>query len=226
MTTATGGLALAGCGPRRLQPGSLAPAGGGTGVGPSGTGGRGAAGSAGAQASGTGASAASTASPAAPVGAANVGLYLTILSGSMVQKKGWPLFTPADFAVPAGRVTYAEIRCFDPGASPVPAAYAQVRGAIGGAAVVSPLVLGAGTEALAHTVRALPVGGIAHTFTVPAIGLNIPVPPRSIVRFAFNPGAAATLTWRCMAACSTGPAGTAGAMATPGWMRGTLRVLA
>ncbi len=59
-------------------------------------------------------------------------LYLVILAGGMIGRKGWPEFVPADFSVPAQSLVRAEIRCFDDGAATIPPMYANVRGTLGG----------------------------------------------------------------------------------------------
>ncbi|MDG6906399.1 MAG: hypothetical protein JRN20_11505 [Nitrososphaerota archaeon] len=65
---------------------------------------------------------------------------------------------------------------------------------------------------------------IAHTFTVPQLGLNIPIMPSSTVVAYFTLNQAGTFTWFCMTECGSGPNGLEGAMSTPGWMTGSLVV--
>lgn len=55
-------------------------------------------------------------------------LYLTILTGRMLGRPGFPEFVPADFQVPAHALVHGEIRCFDGGAATIPAGYQRVRG--------------------------------------------------------------------------------------------------
>lgn len=79
-----------------------------------------------------------------------------------------------------------------------------------------------------QTVSQVPVDNIAHTFTILGTSgnvlLNIPVPPSSVVHatFTLNSG---SYTWQCEAACGSGTIGWGGAMATPGWMTGTVQVI-
>jgi len=75
-----------------------------------------------------------------------------------------------------------------------------------------------------QTVTSVPTAMIAHTFTITALKLNIPVPLSSTVVAYFKTGGSGTFQWFCMTACGSGPAGTAGAMETPGWMTGDLEV--
>jgi heme/copper-type cytochrome/quinol oxidase subunit 2 len=65
---------------------------------------------------------------------------------------------------------------------------------------------------------------IAHTFTIPSIGVNLPIPPSSTVSAYFTLNDTGTLTWLCLTACGFGPMGTLGAMDTMGWMTGSIDV--
>ncbi|MDG6941994.1 MAG: hypothetical protein JRN34_03620 [Nitrososphaerota archaeon] len=73
-----------------------------------------------------------------------------------------------------------------------------------------------------ENVTSVPLSDVAHTFTVPALNLNIPVPISSTVVAYFKVGAAGTYFWFCETRCGFGPDGTLGAMSTPGWMTGSL----
>ena len=68
----------------------------------------------------------------------------------------------------------------------------------------------------------VPADQIAHTFTVPSLGLNVPVPVSSGLVVTFTINSAGTYTWFCMTACGSGDNGLLGAMNTPGWMTGSL----
>lgn len=72
---------------------------------------------------------------------------------------------------------------------------------------------------------------VAHTFTIPQLGVNVPIPGDSAtgqasltVTFSFMTGAAGVYDWRCMDPCGSGPGGWQGPMATMGQMMGTLTV--
>ncbi|HUE61324.1 MAG TPA: hypothetical protein VMO88_17275 [Acidimicrobiales bacterium] len=54
--------------------------------------------------------------------------------------------------------------------------------------------------------------------------LNVPIAPKSRTTFTFQTGSAGTYDWQCMDPCGTDPAGWGGAMATTGYMRGTLTI--
>jgi len=64
---------------------------------------------------------------------------------------------------------------------------------------------------------------LSHTFTVPSMGLNIPIAAESTEVAYFTTGAPGSYTWLCESLCGSGN-GSAGAMSTPGWMDGLLTV--
>jgi len=75
-----------------------------------------------------------------------------------------------------------------------------------------------------QTVSSLSANYISHTFTVPSLGLNIPVAAESTEVAYFMTGGAGTYTWLCESLCGSGSTGSGGAMSTPGWMSGTITV--
>jgi len=75
-----------------------------------------------------------------------------------------------------------------------------------------------------QTVTSVPAGLIAHTFTIPSLNINVPVPANSTVSAYLKITTAGTFQWMCQTACGAGPAGTLAAMDTPGWMTGDVEV--
>lgn len=71
-----------------------------------------------------------------------------------------------------------------------------------------------------QTVTSVPAEDIAHTFTIPSLGINIPVPVSSTVTAFIKIDKAGTYTWICETACGSGDTGLEGAMSTSGWMTG------
>jgi len=67
-----------------------------------------------------------------------------------------------------------------------------------------------------QTLTSLSADDVAHTFTVPSLNLNVPVPPSSTVVAYFTVDKAGTYLWLCETACGDA------AMSTPGWMTGSL----
>ncbi len=175
--------------------------------------------------------AAGTARPAATGGMSPAGgagetwLYLSIVTGKMIGKKGYPEFVPADFSIPANATVHAEIRCFDDGAATIPSGYEKVKGTVDGAMTVLSAVNGDVSTAKSQTVQAVDPKNVAHTLTIADTGLNIPIPPLSTVRFTFKSGGSGIHGWQCMAACGTGQGGWGGPMATNGYMSGTMAVV-
>lgn len=139
-------------------------------------------------------------------------------TGKMDGRAGWPRLVPADISVKAGRPVRLVIKSYDDGAAPLVSAlasYDKVQG---------------GTETVGGTaVTSVPNAQVSHTFTVPQLGLNAVVPAAPAngsvtVVFTFTPKTSGTYTWKCFAPCGSGPDGMGGAMATMGWMEGTLKI--
>jgi len=67
-----------------------------------------------------------------------------------------------------------------------------------------------------QTLSSVPEDAVAHTFSVPSLGLNVPVEVSSTVVAYFKITHAGTFTWFCLTACGDA------AMSTAGWMTGSL----
>jgi hypothetical protein len=65
---------------------------------------------------------------------------------------------------------------------------------------------------------------LSHTFTVPSLGLNIPIAAESTEVAYFTTGGPGSYTWLCESLCGSGANGLEGAMSTAGWMNGVLTV--
>ena len=104
---------------------------------------------------------------------------------------------------------------------------------------LSPFLKVMGGAETANGKRVTLVGNneIAHTFTIPSLGINIPLPIAAMggpmgsmagpttIRFTFRaPSAPGTYLWLCVTPCGGNPDGIGGAMHTDGWMRGHLIV--
>lgn len=147
----------------------------------------------------------------------------------MPVKPGGPAIDHAAYlptttlSAPAQSVVTFTIRNFDLDPTPVangsPAP--QVQGTVGSVAYA---------DGQAYT--SLDRMKIAHTFTVPALHLNVPIPgvsasgkPYVTVTFRVRTGAAGVYAWRCMAPCGEGQDGQGGPMADERYMRGALFVI-
>ena len=151
--------------------------------------------------------------------------YLTGTSINLHTTPGgpadWPGYTPSDLYIPANSLVTLTIRNYDldDPSSPTPAPYARVQGIQGSATLDGrPYV-------------ALNPAQVAHTFTIPALHLNVPIPGNTApgvafvtVTFTFRTGAAGVYMWQCFAPCGDGPDGESGPMHTRGDMMGTLIV--
>jgi len=75
----------------------------------------------------------------------------------------------------------------------------------------------------AQTVSSLSANYTSHTFTVPQLGLNIPIAGESTEVAYFTTGGPGSYLWLCQSLCGSGT-GLGGAMSAPGWMNGVLTV--
>lgn len=145
--------------------------------------------------------------------------------GTFTGMDGWPAMAPADIHVKAGAVVVVTIKEYDDMVTALPR--------------LSPFlkVMG-GTEAV-NGKRVTSVGNdeIAHTFTIPSLGINVPLPIAGMddsmgsmggpttIRFTFRaPATPGTYRWLCVTPCGGDPDGVGGAMQTNDWMRGYLIV--
>jgi hypothetical protein len=147
--------------------------------------------------------------------------------GTFTGKDGWPAVAPADIHVRAGATVTITIREYDDMVTPLAdnSPFLEVMG---------------GTETVnGKRVTSVSNQEIAHTFTVPSLGINVPLPIAGMgsmgsmnggdgpttVRFTFHaPATPGTYLWLCATPCGTGPYGISGAMRLNGWMRGHLIV--
>lgn len=142
------------------------------------------------------------------------------------------LKSSANITLPANQLIELVITNYDDGnASLVAPNYANVTGTISGSETVfnnanvnstissSGIVL-RGSQILSYMSSSV----ISHTFTVPSLNLNLPIATQSTIVALFNTGAPGKFNWMCAATCGSGSQGTAGAMATSGWMKGVFTV--
>ncbi|HLZ21579.1 MAG TPA: hypothetical protein VKQ30_05610 [Ktedonobacterales bacterium] len=140
--------------------------------------------------------------------------------GSSVQG---PAYMPTtDLALPAHSLVTITIVNQDAGDTSLTpnSPFAKVTGTSGGMAYLD-----------GQPYRALDASKVAHTFTIPQLGVNVPIPgdiPQGqktiTVTFSFMTGNAGTYMWRCMDPCGSNSDGWGGPMVMPGYMQGTLAV--
>jgi hypothetical protein len=168
--------------------------------------------------------------PPAPASAPSVTrLDLTIVTGTMIGKTEYPAYVPSDFTLPAHSTVVVTITNFDDATALPKGAetYAKASGLVGGTFTVTPIDLKDpnGSAGPPQTVSSIDPAAVSHTFTIAALGINVPIAAHARVTFTITTGAPGTFTWRCMDPCGAGPAGWGTAMAANrGYMEGTLTV--
>jgi len=157
-------------------------------------------------------------------------LTLTILSDTMTGKVGWPVFLHSDFTLPANSTLIVTITNFD-NATRLPKGSEQLAaaaGIVGGTFIVTPIDSWDpnGSAGPTTTASALDPRQVSHTFTVPQLGINVPIAPNARTTFTIHTGNPCNCAWHCLVPCGTAPAGYGGPMAaTSGYMEGTLTVV-
>lgn len=145
-------------------------------------------------------------------------LYLTI---AYDPATGLDEFFPANFSVPANDPVTITITNYDNGQNPVSAADASVSGTVGGTETVQ--LWGQAPQ----NVTSVNTTQVSHTFSMlqGPYSLNVPIPASTslaqptVVTFTAVFTTTGTFTWRCLTPCDDV------AMATPGFMQGTVTVL-
>jgi hypothetical protein len=145
---------------------------------------------------------------------------MTIETGAMIHKPGWPHYTNAFWKAKAGDTVVLTIKSYDDGTAPLSpdSPYNKVLGTVNGTELVN-----------GKPVSQFADNAVAHTFTVPGLGLNIVVPAAPTggtvtVQATFKVPKAGTYNWQCEAPCGTTASGWGGPMETPGWMQGTITI--
>jgi heme/copper-type cytochrome/quinol oxidase subunit 2 len=149
-------------------------------------------------------------------------LTMDIVVNQPGMQKDWPAFSQSNLVVPANSLVTVTIRDYDLGNTPMlqNSPFTTVQGTVGTTATVD-----------GQNYASLAPDKIAHTFTIPQLNVNVPLPgdgsqgrDYNTVTFSFRTGAAGTYTFRCYDPCGTGPMGMMGPMMTQGYMIGTLTV--
>lgn len=165
-----------------------------------------------------------TSTPASAPQVQTVQVKMSILTDGKLNGNEQPKFTNPDWsqatgAIKVGNTVKLTIVSYDDGAAPPPQGFDTVKGTVGGVEQVD-----------GKTVSSVNLKDISHTFSIPDLNINIPIPVAptggSVTVVASIPlTKAGTFTWQCFAPCGSGSSGWAGAMATSGWMRGNIKIL-
>lgn len=126
------------------------------------------------------------------------------------------LESPANITVPANTLVKLVIVDYDDGGNNMSSQLATVSGTLGNSMLVFNSTSNAATTAQSVSTD----GVIAHTFTISALGLNIPVPASSTVVTYVRFDKAGTYTWNCFSPCMPWSVMTS----VKGWMTGTFTV--
>lgn len=150
-------------------------------------------------------------------------ITLTIVPQKPGSAMQGPAYTPyTNLTLPAHSLVTITIINNDAGDTALPqgSPFNVVSGVVGGSAYVD----GARYTRLAPD-------KVAHTFTVPGLGVSVPIPgdipagQKTItVTFSFHTGGAGTYFWQCMDPCGSGSTGWGGPMTTSGFMKGALTI--
>jgi len=149
-------------------------------------------------------------------------LTMDIVMNQPGMQTDWPAFSPSNLVVPANSLVTITIRDYDLGdtAMPQDSPLTTVQGTVNASATADGRVY-----------SSLAPDKIAHTFTLPQLHVNVPLPGDGMngkdytsVTFTFRTGAPGTYIFRCFDPCGTGPMGMMGPMMTQGYMIGTLSV--
>lgn len=161
------------------------------------------------------------------IAAAPVHVTWVIATPNMLGSDEKPAYLPSNPVLPANTDVTVTVMNFDD-ATALPAgseSFATPTGIVGDLSVAPLDPANPNTNTPAKKVASLdPASGVSHTFTVAKLHLNVPIAPKSRTTFTFHTGATGTYDWQCMDPCGTDPAGWGGAMATTGYMRGTLTI--
>lgn len=103
----------------------------------------------------------------------------------------------------------------------------KVSGTVGGTVYLINGTTAMGTDVSqlwGRNVTSVPGSMLAHTFSIPQLGINIPVVGGAIEVAYLYLNQAGTFQWICLTPCGFGDDGMAGAMSAPGWMDGKVTV--
>ena len=166
---------------------------------------------------------------AASSGTTQATLNLSIVTGEMMGSGALgPAYVPSSFTVPANSTIKVTVTDFDTATALTGGLvkYSKVTGTVGGTMQVQAINPKAPNTLLgnAHTMSYLAPALVAHTLTIPALGINVPMAGQSRITFTIKTGKAGTYQWLCMDPCGSGSGGMGEPMGLTGYMAGTMTV--
>ncbi len=153
---------------------------------------------------------------------------LSIQTGKMDGKPGWPRYVPANFTIPANTIIKLTIINYDDGTAPLPSNSPWSK--FWGSDPTFGLVEGGDETVNGKKITSVDPNNVSHTFTVPSLLINLPIPAAvsknqpAVVTFEFSVSKPGNYHWLCAAPCGSGSTGMGGAMNTSNWMEGTMEV--
>ncbi len=138
------------------------------------------------------------------------------------------LVSAANMSLPAHRMIQMTIEDFDTPSAGTPSQYSQVTGTVGNTLMMMNVTAASQNptnDSNYNVVGSLnPDTQIAHTFTIPQLGINIPSAANSVEVADFTINQTGVFAWQCMDPCGFGPSGWLGPMSSAGWMQGSVTV--
>ncbi len=165
------------------------------------------------------------AAQAASTGANQVDLAIVTNAGAQGNE---PAYVPSSFSIPANQPVTITVTDMD-GNTPLPpslASHSKVTGVAGGVMSVTPIsaTLPNQVTGKPQNLKAISPEAVGHTFTIPSLGINVPIAGHSRTSFTIDIPKAGSYHWQCFDPCGSGPNGFGGAMAEPGFMSGVVTV--
>lgn len=169
---------------------------------------------------------------ASPVSASSLAteqLHLTIVTNAGPQHD-WPAYEPASFSLPANQDVTITVTNLD-GATPLPSSlrsFTKVKGVASAGMTVVPINVSHPTIAkgAARVLHALNASVVSHTFSLPELGINVPIAAGSRTSFTVRFTRPGAYQWECFDPCGGGDSGTLAPMGRIGYMAGTVTVTA
>lgn len=137
------------------------------------------------------------------------------------------LQSAASITLPAHRLIQLTIVSYDTATANSTADMEMVTGTVGNSVyLMNGTIATMGNMTWGTNVTSVPVSALAHTFSIPQLGINIPVVGGSTVVAYLRLDKPGIYTWICKTPCGfPGPtADSSGAMATSGWMEGQITI--
>ena len=162
-------------------------------------------------------------------GTTNATLNLTIVTGEMMgQGSQGPAYVPSNFTVPAYSTVTVTVTDFDT-ATPLTGAltkFAKVTGTVGDVAQVQSINAQSPNTTIGplKTISRLNPALVAHTLTIPRLGINVPMAGQARTTFTIKTGKPGKYLWQCMDPCGSGSNGFGAPMGENGFMAGFMTV--